>query len=77
MYLMLFLSVDCGIKVAYMKKPSSNNHFKISREYSREQIWVVLGREVHSIDDIQPFQPEEEGFMLSSIQHQGQLFFND
>ena len=63
---------DCGIKVGYMKRPSSDNEFKVSKEFSREDVWVkLLGNGISSIDGNQPFQPEEHGFFLSSVAHEG------
>ena len=49
-----------------IKQPCSK---KVPKEYNREEIWMeLLKRNADVIDDI-PFQPEEHGFVLSSVEH--------
>lgn len=67
--------LDSEIEVAYMKNPSSENYFKVSKEYSREELWdEVFGNAVSHLDSVIPFQPEEHNYFLSSGMSKGIYF---
>ena len=46
-----------------MRRPNHTEEFIVSVEYSREDIWTeVLNKDLSEID-LEPFQPEEYGFV--------------
>ena len=51
-----------------MREQSKENGWKVSHQLSREDVWVsCLGNQLSDIDLCMPFQPEEHGFILSSV----------
>ena len=50
-----------------MRRPNHGEEFIVSIEYSREDIWTeVLNKDLSEID-LEPFQPEEYGFVIVRV----------
>ena len=51
-----------------MKQPLEDNGWKVSQQISREEVWTgCLKKKLLDLDMDMPFQPEDHGFILSSV----------
>ena len=50
-----------------MQQGIVENRLRITKEYSREEIWVNLLKRNISEIELQPFQPETIGFIVTSV----------